>query len=110
VRNLISNAIKYSFIGGEIRITAERNNHYLMVCVIDHGIGIKNEVQSKLFKIEESISTLGTRKEKGTGLGLILCKEFVDQHKGKIWVESKFGRGSKFCFALPNSENNEVNL
>jgi len=110
VRNLISNAIKYSFIGGEIRITAERKNHHLMVCVIDHGIGIKNEVQSKLFKIEESISTLGTRKEKGTGLGLMLCKEFVDKHKGKIWVESKFGQGSKFCFALPDSENNEVNL
>ena len=108
VRNLISNAIKYSFIGGEIRITAERKNHHLMVCVMDQGVGIKNEVQSKLFKIDECISTLGTSKEKGTGLGLMLCKEFVDKHNGKIWVESKFGSGSKFCFALPDPETTKV--
>ncbi|OFY49423.1 MAG: hypothetical protein A2W85_06150 [Bacteroidetes bacterium GWF2_41_31] len=108
VRNLISNAIKYSFIGGEIRITTERKNHHLMVCVMDQGVGIKNEVQSKLFKIDECISTLGTSKEKGTGLGLMLCKEFVDKHNGKIWVESKFGSGSKFCFALPDPETTKV--
>ncbi|PKP33523.1 MAG: hypothetical protein CVT99_00825 [Bacteroidetes bacterium HGW-Bacteroidetes-16] len=108
VRNLISNAIKYSFIGGEIRITAERKNHHLTVCVMDQGVGIKNEVQSKLFKIDECISTLGTSKEKGTGLGLMLCKEFVDKHNGKIWVESKFGRGSKFCFALPDPEPTKI--
>ena len=68
---------------------------------MDTGIGIKAEDLEKLFKIEETISTRGTDNEKGTGLGLILCKDFIEKHNGKIWVESEVGKGSTFSFTIP---------
>ena len=106
MRNLLMNAIKFTPKGGEITISIsliedQNNIEFTEISIEDTGIGISKEVQSKLFKIEESVSTYGTEKEKGTGLGLILCKEFVEKHSGRIWVESEVGKGSRFVFTLP---------
>lgn len=106
IRNLINNAIKFTPRKGVIEIdieehSNENNKQCLAFSVKDNGVGIPFETQSKLFEIGEVISTNGTDNESGTGLGLILCKDFVDKHKGKIWVESEINRGSKFVFTLP---------
>jgi len=101
LRNLISNAIKFTYPGGLITISAIRDNQEITISVSDNGLGIAGERISTLFRIDEGFSTPGTSKEKGTGLGLILCKEFVDKHGGRIWVESEEGKGSIFSIALP---------
>lgn len=102
LRNLITNAIKYTDRDGQILISASvAEGEDTVVCVKDNGIGISAKNQKKLFSLEESTHTRGTDDETGTGLGLILCKEFVEYHKGKIWVESESGKGSKFCINLP---------
>lgn len=103
LRNLISNGIKFTQTGGKIIIKAEQKGSELMVSIIDNGIGIKKEYLDKLFRIEYTYSTEGTQKETGTGLGLLLCKEFVNMHGGKIWAESTEGQGTKFSFTLPVS-------
>jgi len=102
LRNLISNAIKFTNVGGEIIISAKQTLNDLVVSVSDNGIGMDEETTSKLFRIDQNQSTLGTEKEKGTGLGLLLCKEFIEKHSGRIWVESEPGKGSKFHFSIPN--------
>jgi PAS domain S-box-containing protein len=102
LRNLISNAIKFTNTGGKIVISTEQRPNELVISVLDSGVGMNNESIGKLFRIEENYSTLGTQKEKGTGLGLLLCKEFVDKHGGRIGVESESGKGSKFFFSIPN--------
>lgn len=102
LRNLISNAIKFTNQGGEITISAIEDKNNFTISVRDTGIGIPPETIDKLFRIDSNYSTSGTQNEKGTGLGLILCKEFVEKHGGKIWVESKLGEGSKFKFTLPS--------
>ena len=109
LRNLISNAIKFTYPGGRIRITSEDRENEHLIAVSDDGIGIKEEVVHKLFRIEESFSISGTNNEKGTGLGLIMCKEFVEKHGGKIWVEPNLDQlqqhqGSIFKFTLPNAK------
>ena len=104
LRNLISNAIKFTNPGGSIVISAEQKQNELMITVSDNGTGIKKESINKLFRIEESTSTIGTQNEKGTGLGLLLCKEFILKHNGRIWVESEWGKGSEFHFTLPNRQ------
>lgn len=101
LRNLISNALKFTHPDGEIVVSAENLSTELVVSISDNGVGIKKESIGKLFLIEESYTTPGTNNERGTGLGLILCKEFIDKHGGKIWVESEFGKGSKFSFTIP---------
>ena len=101
IRNLISNAIKYTANNGEITIKLANSDNYIQISVIDNGIGITKENLQKIFKIDSQISTLGTNNEKGTGLGLILCKEFIEKHNGKIWMESELGKGSAFHFTLP---------
>lgn len=101
LRNLISNAIKFTHPEGEITVSAKQQNNGLHVSVTDTGVGISSEDIPKLFRIDQNHSTVGTQNERGTGLGLILCKEFVDKHSGKIWVESEVGRGSTFCFTIP---------
>jgi PAS domain S-box-containing protein len=101
LRNLISNAIKFTHRGGEIILSAHEAATEIIVSVKDNGIGIAQDHLENIFAIGESESTLGTANEKGTGLGLILCKEFIDKHGGRIWVESVEGRGSDFFFALP---------
>jgi len=103
LRNLISNSIKFTPQGGNIKINAEDlGNDNITISISDSGVGIKEEIIDKLFKIDSHITTRGTEKEKGTGLGLILCKEFVEKHNGKIWVESKIEQGSEFKFTLPH--------
>lgn len=106
LRNLITNAIKFTQIGGEINIHADVNGEYLSVTVEDNGIGIADENIDKLFRIDVHHTSIGTSKEKGTGLGLILSKEFVEINGGEIFVESKYGRGSRFNFTLPKSSAN----
>ena len=103
LRNLISNAIKFTKPGGDIVISADVNQNEVIIYVKDTGIGLNKTTIEKLFRIDVNHSTPGTQKEKGTGLGLILCKEFVEKHSGKIWVESNEGKGSTFFFAIPYS-------
>jgi signal transduction histidine kinase len=101
LRNLISNAIKFTEYGGTIEISAEQSESEILITVRDNGIGIKPDDLEKLFHISKMKSSMGTDKETGTGLGLLLCKEFVEKHRGKIWVESEFGKGSEFKFTIP---------
>ncbi len=103
LRNLISNAIKFTQPGGEIKMSAKQQENQLVVSVCDNGTGIKKEDQKKLFLIEESYSKIGTQNEMGTGLGLLLCKEFVEKHGGRLWVDSTPDVGSTFYFTLPTS-------
>ena len=102
LRNLISNAIKFTSPDGKIIISAEKEQNEVTVSVKDTGIGIPESSLEKLFRIDENFSTSGTQNEKGTGLGLILCKEFIEKHGGKIWVDSKPGIGSTFYFTIIN--------
>lgn len=101
MRNLLSNAIKFTHEKGKIEIRIQKTHKEVIVSVIDDGIGIPKKDKDKLFKIENKRKSYGTRNESGTGLGLILCKEFIDKHQGRIWVESTEGKGSKFSFSLP---------
>ena len=101
IRNLISNAIKYTHEGGEIQIDSKLTESIVEISISDNGTGIEVEDIPKLFNIDEKHSMPGTSNERGTGLGLILCKEFVNQNKGKIWAESQIGHGSVFKFTLP---------
>lgn len=103
LRNLISNAIKFTNIGGHVLVEIEQNQHDTVFTVTDSGVGIPPEIKQKLFKLEEKISTKGTHNETGTGLGLILCKEFIEKHNGKIWVESSPDEGTSFFFTIPNN-------
>ncbi len=99
--NLVSNSIKFSNSGGKITINAEQNTETVIISVSDNGIGIPSDNLVKLFNLSEVLTTKGTEGETGTGLGLLLCKEFVEKHGGRIWVESEFGKGSDFKFTLP---------
>ncbi len=101
LRNLISNAIKYTHTNGEITISAEQGLNAVEIMVSDNGVGMNDETRNKLFEIDAHITTLGTADEKGSGLGLILCKEFVEKHGGEIWVNSELGIGSTFIVSLP---------
>jgi two-component system sensor histidine kinase/response regulator len=106
IRNLISNAIKFTEPGGKINIDFDSSDGYYKLTVTDNGVGMKEEDLKKLFKIDEQQSKIGTSKEKGSGLGLILVKEFVDRHGGNISVTSSFGEGSSFTVALPSTIQN----
>lgn len=100
-RNLLSNAIKFSSPGGKVSISANKTNDEIVVCVQDFGIGIAKKDLERLFRIDEQFKSSGTSNEGGSGLGLILCKEFIGMNQGKIWAESTEGVGSIFCFSLP---------
>jgi len=101
LRNIISNAIKFTGNGGIIQIDAEQNNSEVTISVSDNGTGISPEILSNLFDITKVHSSKGTANEKGTGLGLLLCKTFVEKHGGRIWVESELDKGSVFKFTIP---------
>lgn len=105
LRNLISNSIKFTNKNGRIDIYAEQNQSNITISVTDNGVGINPDTLNKLFDISEKVTTSGTADEMGTGLGLLLCKEFVEKHGGKIWVASELGKGSSFQFTLPNQNN-----
>ena len=100
VRNLISNAIKFSFEGGTITIGSKIEGDHVVISVKDSGKGIKKEDQEKLLKQNTHFTSYGTNNEKGSGLGLMLCKDFVEQHDGKLWFESEEGKGSTFFASL----------
>jgi PAS domain S-box-containing protein len=104
LRNLILNAIKFSHREGKIKISAVESDNQVLISVKDEGIGIPLEIQSAVFRIDKHTITTGTDNEQGTGLGLILCKDFVSRHNGSIWVESTPGKGSTFTFSLPVPE------
>ncbi len=101
VRNLLTNALKFTDKGGIIKIHSTPMDGQIKFTISDNGMGISEENQKKLFQIDEKFKTSGTAGEKGTGLGLLLCKEFVKINKGEIWVESELGKGSSFSFTLP---------
>jgi PAS domain S-box-containing protein len=101
LRNLISNAIKFTNSEGMIDINAVSQHDHIEISVTDNGVGISEENKKKLFGADLNFTKRGTKNEGGSGLGLILCKEFVEKHNGKIWVESDIGNGSKFIFTLP---------
>lgn len=111
LRNLMTNAIKFSKVKSEINISISdgddvgyKYSGFYIITVSDSGTGISNDLALKLFKENIVKSTLGTNNEQGSGLGLQLCKEFVEKHKGKIWVESEEGRGSDFKFTIPKTD------
>ncbi len=101
LRNLVANAIKFTNTGGWIKLSARKYTHETIVTVHDNGVGISEANIEKLFRIDENYTTSGTNKEQGTGLGLILCNEFIEKHGGRIWVKSQVGHGSAFSFSLP---------
>lgn len=103
LRNLISNAIKFCNYGGVIEIIISQDTEYTTISVSDNGIGMSSKKLNKLFDLTEIYSTEGTAKEKGSGIGLLICKEFIEKHNGKIWVKSKVGKGSIFSFTLLNN-------
>jgi len=101
VRNLVSNAIKFTRVGGKVTVEAFYNIDYMVeVKVSDSGIGMTPELKEKLFLLSEKTNRPGTEGESSTGLGLLLCKEFIEKHGGNIWVESEAGKGSTFSFTL----------
>lgn len=104
LRNLVSNAIKFTYKGGEVKIDEQEKDGFVIVSVSDTGIGMMSDLKKKIFLESEKTTTGGTENESGTGLGLILCKEFVEKHGGKIWVESEINEGSVFYFSIPINE------
>ncbi len=102
LRNLIFNAVKYSYRGGSVTIEAQSDENGLKISVTDYGVGIDNERVVKLFQITEKIASPGTENETGAGLGLLLCKEFIERLGGEITAKSEIGKGSKFSFTLPS--------
>jgi len=100
LRNLLTNAIKFTPNGGSVTVSSRINNKKVTVSVTDTGIGMTQEEMDKLFKLDGGLKNSGTANETGTGLGLILCQEFMSLHKSKIVAESTSGKGSTFSFTL----------
>jgi signal transduction histidine kinase len=103
ILNLLTNAVKFTPQKGLVEISSYEKNNHIEIVVADSGIGISEDNQKKLFRLDEKFQTDGTDKEKGTGLGLVLCKEFIEKNNGEIWVKSKEGEGSMFYVSLPGT-------
>lgn len=101
VRNLTSNALKFTNKGGRVELSATKKDSCLLVSVKDNGVGMTQETIDKLFSFSSMVSSMGTDNERGTGLGFLMCKDFVDKHGGKIWVESEVNKGTTVHFSLP---------
>jgi len=101
LRNIISNAIKFSYIGGRVKVSAIKNDSEIKISITDAGIGIAKKLINKLFILDEILSTAGTNGEMGSGMGLILCNDIIKKHNGSISVESEEGKGSTFIIQLP---------
>lgn len=108
MRNLLENAVKFSKAGDHVSLAAEKREGFVVLTIQDNGRGIPEEAQSKIFNKYTSYTTFGTASEKGSGLGLLLCKELVERNNGKIWFESKVGFGSSFYFTVPSIQNEEL--
>ena len=104
-RNLLSNAIKFSFSGSKIIIEVKKIDNMAVVSVKDFGKGISQEEQNKLFNSETHFSKYGTNNEEGSGLGLLLCKDFATKNRGDLWLQSEEGKGSTFFFSVPLKDN-----
>jgi signal transduction histidine kinase len=100
LRNLVLNSLKFTDNGGSIIADAKVQGNEIIVSIQDTGIGISEDIQKIIFEKTSGYSTRGTANEKGTGLGLILCKEFVEKNGGRIWLESESGKGSTFYFTI----------
>lgn len=105
LRNLINNAIKFTPENGTINLTVAQIENEVLINVYDSGVGLSEEDVQNLFLIDSKVKRKGTNNEDGSGLGLILCKEFVDKNNGRLWVESTPGKGSLFCFTIPAMKN-----
>jgi signal transduction histidine kinase len=101
IRNIISNAIKFTYPNGNINVSITSDDKFAKISVKDNGTGISDENQKKMFNIPGAFKTYGTNHEEGTGLGLILCKEFVTRNRGEIFVDSKLGEGTTISFTVP---------
>ncbi len=102
LRNLLANAIKYTNVNGKVQLNCTREKDHVIISVKDDGVGISEEDKEKLFRNDVHFTSRGTNSETGTGLGLILCKELVEKHRGKIWIESEVNKGTTIFFSLPN--------
>lgn len=105
LRNLVSNAIKFTNSGGEVKIFAEQNESFIKVSILDNGVGLTNEELELLFRLDRAYKSRGTANETGTGLGLLICKDFIERNGGKITVVSTEGKGSEFSFTLPAADH-----
>jgi PAS domain S-box-containing protein len=106
IRNLVSNAVKFTPKGGKVSLSAKVGDFKSVeISILDHGIGMSPEMVDNLFRLDIKTNRLGTDGEPSTGLGLLLCKEFIEKHGGKIWIESKEGKGSVFHFTLPTNKS-----
>jgi signal transduction histidine kinase len=109
IRNIVSNAVKFTPKGGKIKVSAVTNGeNRVQVSITDSGIGMKPDMLANLFKLDVPTGRPGTEGEASTGLGLILCKEFVEKHGGKLWAESEVGKGSTFSFTVPQKPTQEI--
>jgi signal transduction histidine kinase len=108
LRNLTSNAIKYSFENGTVTVEAQRKEQHIVVSISDTGVGISPEHKNMIFAFDNNNFTLGTSGEKGTGLGLRICKEFVEKHNGKIWIESGKEKGTMISFSIPSASSDKA--
>ena len=108
MRNLISNAIKFCNASGVVIISGKQQEGMVEISVKDEGIGISPENIDKIFQEKGKFTTLGTNKEQGTGIGLMLCKDFTEKQNGSIGVESKVNEGTRFWFTLPSTNLNQT--
>lgn len=108
LRNLLGNAIKFTPDGGEVTIEASYDRCETVISVTDNGLGMDENLKNSLFSLDLSVTQPGTQGEKGTGLGLLLCKEFVERHGGRIWVTSKLGKGTIFRFSIPENSKDKL--
>ena len=104
-RNILSNAIKFTPDNGNINISAEEDDKFVTVSISDSGVGIPEDKLSTIFDVDRNYSSKGTNQELGTGLGLILCREFVKKNGGTIWADSQIGVGSTFSFTIPKAQS-----
>jgi signal transduction histidine kinase len=105
LRNLVQNSIKFTNSGGTVDIHAISKQNQIVFSITDNGVGMSKETHNNIFSIDTTVITNGTDHERGSGLGLVLCKEFIEKNGGKIWAESEVGKGSKFEFTIPSSIN-----